>query len=123
VKASKLWAVRPVVVDFLASWCDRCADRQAKLNDLAREYERLVAFLAVAHDDNAEAALRKYLADHDVRYAAGIDPTGAIWRQYAVEEPPVIVVIGKGGRLLRGWTVDVPKETLDGVLAKVATTR
>lgn len=122
MKASKLWAVRPVVVDFLASWCDRCADRQAKLNDLAREYERLVAFLAVAHDDDAEA-LRKYLADHDVPYAAGIDRSGAIWRQYAVEEPPVIVVIGKGGHLLRGWTVDVPKETLEGVLAMLAMTR
>ena len=119
VRASRLWATRPVVVDFLASWCDRCAARQKELNDLARRYDGLVAFLGVAAHDRA-GDLRGYLGSHDVPYAAGIDGNGSVWRAYAVDEPPVIVVVGKGGRLLRGWTVDVPEATLDRELSKLA---
>lgn len=119
VRASQLWATRPVVVDFLASWCDRCAARQAMLNTLAHRYKGLVAFLGVAGHDRAPD-LRRYLASHRVPYAAGLDTTGSIWRSYAVDEPPVLVVVGKGGRLLRGWTVDVPEATLDAELARLA---
>src|SRR5262245_31775898 len=119
VEASELWSERPLVVDFLASWCDRCGQHQSDLNELARDYDGLVAFLAVAHGDEPDD-LREYLRDHDVPFAAAIDDSGKTWRRYAVSEPPVVVVIGKGGRLLRGWSVDVPKETLDEVLARLA---
>jgi thiol-disulfide isomerase/thioredoxin len=122
VRASRLWATHPVVVDFLASWCERCAARQGMLDHLARKYAGLVAFLGVAAHDRADD-LRGYLGSHRVPYAAGIDRSGGIWRDYAVDEPPVLVVIGKGGRLLRGWTVDPSETALDRELAGLARRR
>jgi thiol-disulfide isomerase/thioredoxin len=122
VRASQLWATRPVVVDFLASWCARCATAQAMLDRVAHRYDGRVAFLGVAAHDQADD-LRAYLGKHRVPYAAGIDPSGSVWRAYAVDEPPVLVVVGKGGRLLRGWTVDVPGATLDRELARLAPPR
>ncbi len=119
VRGSRLWATRPVVVAFTASWCARCPGQQPMLNALARKYEDLIAFVGVAQQDKP-ADLKRYLAEHEVPYPAGIDASGAAWRSYAVGEPPVIAVIGKGGRLLRGWSVDITQATLDGVLSGLA---
>jgi thiol-disulfide isomerase/thioredoxin len=116
VSGSQLWATRPVVVAFTASWCARCPARQPMLNALAKKYDGLVAFVGVAQGDKP-ADLKRYTAEHAVPYATGIDATGTSWRNYAVTEPPTIAVIGKGGRLLRGWSVDVDQATLDGVLS------
>jgi peroxiredoxin len=120
VQASELWATRPLVVQFVASWCGRCADAQSGLNELAEKYRDLVAFLAVAPGQDTQEALAGYQSEHGTPYPAGVDDTGDIYRRYAVAEPPVVVVIGRGGHILRGWTVDVPKGTLDEVLAGLA---
>lgn len=120
VQASRLWATRPVVLDFTASWCARCSQQQPMLNALAAKYENLIAFVAVASQDQPKA-LTDYLTTQKVPYAAGIDTAGTIWRDYAVDEPPVIAVIGKGGHFLHGWTVDVAQETLDAALSQLAT--
>jgi thiol-disulfide isomerase/thioredoxin len=119
VSGSSLWAVRPVVVAFTASWCARCPAQQPMLNDLAKRYAGLIAFVGVAQQDKA-ADLERYAITHAVPYAVGIDSTGGSWRSYTVDEPPVIAVIGKGGRLLRGWNVDVDEATVDGVLKTLA---
>jgi thiol-disulfide isomerase/thioredoxin len=119
VSGSSLWAVRPVVVAFTASWCARCPAQQPMLNDLAKKYAGLIAFVGVASQDKPQD-LKRYALAHAVPYAVGIDSTGASWRSYTVDEPPVIAVIGKGGRLLRGWNVDVDEATVDGVLKTLA---
>jgi thiol-disulfide isomerase/thioredoxin len=119
VSGAQLWATRPVVVAFTASWCARCPAQQPMLNALAKKYDGLVAFVGVAQEDKP-ADLERYTAEHEVPYATGIDTTGASWRSYAVIEPPTLAVIGKGGRLLRGWSVDVDQATLDGVLSGLA---
>jgi cytochrome c biogenesis protein CcmG/thiol:disulfide interchange protein DsbE len=92
------------------------------LNSLARKYEGLVAFVGVAQDDKP-AALKHYAVSRKLPYAVGIDGSGTSWRNYGVSEPPVIAVIGKGGRLLRAWNVDIPESTLDGALARLASRR
>jgi thiol-disulfide isomerase/thioredoxin len=119
VDGASLWSTRPVVAAFTASWCARCPGQQAMLNTLARKYEGLVAFVGVAQDDKP-AALKRYAVSHEVPYAVGIDDSGTSWRNYGVSEPPVIAVIGKGGRLLRAWNVDITQATLDGVLSGLA---
>jgi hypothetical protein len=41
--------------------------------------------------------------ENDVAYPVGTDPSGEIWLQYGVDEPPLVVLVSRGGRLLRGW--------------------
>jgi thiol-disulfide isomerase/thioredoxin len=120
VQASKLWATRPIVVDFMASWCARCIQQQPMLNALAAKYKNLIAFIGVASQDKPDA-LSDYLTKYKVPYAAGIDTTGTIWRDYAIDEPPTIAVIGKGGHFLHGWNVDLTQATLDAALSQLAT--
>lgn len=121
VDPADYWHERPVVLSFFSSWCTLCARQQAVLNGLADRYGDAVAVLGVAGVDT-EAAVQAYLQEHDVPYAVGLDdPDGRTWNAYAVREPPVVAIIGPGGRLIRGWPGGVDAETLHAVLDELVT--
>lgn len=66
---------------------------------------------------DTEAAVQAYLQKHDVPYAVGLDdPDGRIRNAFAVREPPDVAVVGRRGRLIRGWPGGVDADTLDAVL-------
>jgi hypothetical protein len=74
----------------------------------------------VAGVDTAED-VQGYLQEHDVGYAVGLDDEGRIWNAYAVREPPVVAVVGRGARLIRGWPGGVDAPTLRAVLDELVT--
>jgi peroxiredoxin len=98
----ELWAEKPVVLVFFSSWCDQCANAQSGLNKLAKRYENKIAFVGIAGKDT-EADVAQYVKKHGVRYEVRLDTTGQFFEKYAVREPPLIALVSKGGRLLRGW--------------------
>jgi peroxiredoxin len=104
-----LWAQRPVVLLFFSSWCTTCAQRQSGLSDLARTYRDRVVFVGVSGTDE-DGELAGYLAEHRVEHPVVVDRDQTIWRSYAVREPPAVVIVAKGGALLRGWPggIDAP---------------
>ena len=117
VKASDLWQDRPVVLVFTASWCEHC---RAVHRDAARVVAEHpgAALLGVVAEDDLDAA-----AD----YAEELDlgrPVGAaseqVWLDYAAREPPVVVLVGPGGRVLRGWPGGVAPAVLDRQLDALA---
>ncbi|HWH01100.1 MAG TPA: TlpA disulfide reductase family protein [Pilimelia sp.] len=110
-----LWAQRPVVLVFFSSWCGTCGQRQEALAELARGLRDRVVFVGVTADEEP-AELAAYLRTHRVDHPVVVDAEGAIWRAYAMREPPGIAVIAKGGRLLRGWPGGVPASTVESVL-------
>ncbi|MFI7604587.1 TlpA family protein disulfide reductase [Micromonospora sp. NPDC049366] len=112
VALADLWATRPVVLTFFTSWCALCAQRQDALSELARTYRDRVVFVGVNTEDTAED-LQTYLREHRVEHPVVVDGDGAIWRSYAVREPPAVVVVAKGGALLRGWPGGVDATELD----------
>ncbi|KAB1909376.1 TlpA disulfide reductase family protein [Micromonospora sp. AMSO31t] len=118
VALADLWADRPVVLVFFTSWCTLCADRQAALSELARRHRDEVVLVGVVTEDRPED-VQRYLREHRVGYPVVLDADGAIWRSYAVREPPAVVVVAKGGALLRGWPGGVDAPTLDAELRKL----
>ncbi|AVT35955.1 hypothetical protein C6W10_05185 [Plantactinospora sp. BB1] len=115
---AELWADRPVVLTFFSSWCNTCAGRQDALGELAREHRDRVVFVGVAGEDDPDA-LQEYLRRHRVEYPVLVDGDQRIARAYAVREPPAVVVVAKGGTLLRGWPGGVDAATLDSTLRKL----
>ncbi|MBF9134562.1 TlpA family protein disulfide reductase [Plantactinospora sp. S1510] len=113
-----LWAERPVVLTFFSSWCTTCAQRQDGFSELARGYRDRVVFVGVAGEDEPDG-VQAYLREHRVEYPVVLDDTGTIWRSYAVREPPAVVVVAKGGALLRGWPGGVDAAALDGALREL----
>ncbi|MFI6066866.1 TlpA family protein disulfide reductase [Micromonospora sp. NPDC051227] len=110
--AAELWAQRPVVLTFFNSWCTTCASSQAALSELARSYRDRVVFVGVAGADQADE-VQDYLRAHRVEYPVVLDDQQTIWRSYAVREPPAVVLVAKGGALLRGWPGGLDAPTLD----------
>ncbi len=118
VSGAELWKTRPVVVFFFASWCSRCATQQKALASLAHRWGGAVAFVGIAARDQP-GALKPWLSDHDVGYPVGIDSGLAISKRYAIRTPPAVILIGRGGALLRGWPDGVGEDELNRQLQQI----
>jgi peroxiredoxin len=121
VQARSLWRSRPAVLVFFSSWCSECASEQKDLAPLVERYGGDVAFLGIAGSDKP-APLKSFVGDHDVGYPVGIDTELAIWKRYAIRTPPAVVLVSRGGRLLRGWPRPVAGD-LERELAQVVRER
>lgn len=100
VTASDLWDDRPVVLVFTASWCNRCADVHRRAAEVVDDHEG-VALLGVAPGDDAEGA-RKYAEELELGYPIAVADE-RVWLNYAVREPPAVVLVAPQGKVLRGW--------------------
>ena len=117
VTASDLWRDRPVVLVFTASWCERC-----------RGVHRDVARVVADHPRRRAArGRRRGRSRGAAEYADELDldrPVGAaseqVWLDYAAREPPVVVLVGPGGKVLRGWPGGVDPAVLDEQLDALA---
>jgi thiol-disulfide isomerase/thioredoxin len=110
ITGSELWSDRPLVLVFTASWCRRCAETHREAAAAVDEHGDAVALLGVVAGDDAEPAL-DYADDLDLGHPVAVAPE-RVWLDYAAREPPVVVLISRGGKVLRGWPGGVPREEL-----------
>lgn len=96
------WSERPVVLVFFESWCSLCREQQPEINEVAEEFRDVVLFVGIA-GISEPADVEEYVSDTGVSYPVGTDSDGMRWLRYAVSEPPLVALISKDGRLLRGW--------------------
>jgi thiol-disulfide isomerase/thioredoxin len=108
-EAATLWADRPLVLLFTAPWCGRCADQHREVAAAVDEYDGAIALLGLVDDVDEDPAA--YAEEVGVAHPLGLVPTD-VWNSYAAEEPPLVVLVGPGGVLLRGWPGGVDQETL-----------
>ncbi|HEU4450912.1 MAG TPA: TlpA disulfide reductase family protein [Gaiellaceae bacterium] len=109
VAGSDLWEDRPVVLVFTASWCERCRDVHRRAADVVDEHAG-VALLGLVTEDDAEPA-RGYADELDLGHPIAVADDG-VWLSYAVREPPAVVLVGPGGKVLRGWPGGVEASVL-----------
>ena len=110
ITASKLWSDRPLVLVFTASWCRRCAELHRDVAAALDEHGDAIGLLGVVPEDDAQAA-RDYADELDLGYPIAVAPE-RVWLDYAAREPPVVVLISRGGKVLRGWPGGVAREEL-----------
>jgi peroxiredoxin len=117
VTASDLWDDRPVVLVFTASECSECAAVLREVAAVVEEHAGAVALLAVVRDDDLEGA-REFAEDQQLEYPIALG-SERVWLSYAAEEPPLVVLVAPGGRVLRGWPGGVDGTDLDAELDKL----
>lgn len=113
------WSERPVVLVFFETWCTVCIDQQDGINEVVEEYRDSVLFVGVAGLSSADE-VETYVSDNEIAYPVGIDATSDIWLSYAVAEAPLVALISKDGRLLRGWPQGVTGDDLRDQIAQLA---
>ncbi len=88
---------KPVLINFLASWCLPCREEIPILNQVYREYrQRGVAFVGIAVND-AEDKAREFVVKFDVSFPAGVDKTGEISDAFGLYGVPTTLFIDKEG--------------------------
>jgi len=117
VTASDLWGDRPVVLVFTASACSECAAVLSEVAAVVEEHAGAVALLAVVREDDLKGA-REFAEDQQPEYPIALG-SERVWLSYAAEEPPLVVLVAPGGRVLRGWPGGVDGTDLDEELDKL----
>jgi len=108
--ASELWQDRPVVLVFTASWCERCRDIHAGVAEAVDAHDGAIALLGVVAEDDVEPA-KDYAAELDLGHPVAV-ASERVWLSYAAREPPVVVLVAKGGKVLRGFPGGVSGDDL-----------
>jgi hypothetical protein len=117
VTASDLWDDRPLVLVFTDSDCDECAEVHREVAEVVDEHAGAVALLAVVREDDLEGA-REFAEDEQLGYPLALGGE-RVWLNYAAEEPPLVVLVAPGGKVLRGWPGGVDGADLDAQLDKL----
>jgi peroxiredoxin len=107
--ASELWAERPVVLVFTASFCERCAELHRGLARVVDEHHGAIALVGVVGDDDGEA--QEYASELDLGHPLAVAGE-RVWLSYAAREPSLVVLVSRGGRVLRGWPNGIDGEAL-----------
>jgi thiol-disulfide isomerase/thioredoxin len=101
VRAGDLWRDRPLVLVFTASWCEACKRVHRTVAGVVDRRGDAVALLGIVPEDDRGPAL-DYAADLDLGYPIAVAGQ-RVWLDYAAREPPVVVLVSRGGKVLRGW--------------------
>ncbi|HWN21135.1 MAG TPA: redoxin domain-containing protein [Gaiellaceae bacterium] len=113
VTASELWANRPVVLMFTASFCERCADIHRDVAQAVDEHDGAITLLGVVGDDDTDA--QTYAEELDLGYPVAVAGE-RIWLNYAAREPSLVALVLQGGKVLRGWPNGVDGDELSAQL-------
>jgi peroxiredoxin len=100
VTASDLWADRPVVLVFTASFCDRCAEIHRDVARAVDARDGAIALLGVVGDDDEEAG--EYAHHLDLGHPVAVAGE-RVWLNYAAREPSLVALVAQGGKVVRGW--------------------
>jgi thiol-disulfide isomerase/thioredoxin len=101
VTASDLWRDRPLVLVFTASYCDRCRQIHRTAAEAVGAHDDAVGLLGVIGEDDVEGG-GDYAAELDLGHPVAV-ASERIWLDYAAREPGLVVLVARGGKVLRGW--------------------
>ncbi|MDR2997094.1 MAG: TlpA family protein disulfide reductase [Microbacterium sp.] len=118
VDLAALWTSRPLVLQFTSTWCTQCKDLEPDLSALSDDLGDDVLVVHIALDEPSET-IRAYLEDNEVTGPVLVDSTGAIWRDYAVKEPPMTALVDTSGGIVRMWPGGASGDQLREALAKI----
>jgi cytochrome c-type biogenesis protein len=103
-----------VILNFWAVWCTPCVEEMPLLDDLAAQYaDEGLRVLAVDFMDTP-AQVSEFAEKHDLQMPLGLDPKGAVNRQFAVRGYPTTYVIGRDGSILDVFTGPVDPTKIEG---------
>lgn len=112
-------AGKPVVLNFLASWCEPCRDELPMFARVAASDNHGVRFIGIDTKDS-ETRGRELLDQTGVAFPVGADPDGAVAARYRVEGMPTTVFIGADGHIERSFNGPLDAATLARNLALIA---
>ncbi len=111
--------VRPVVLDFWATWCPPCRDGLPKLAAAEAAHEATDLVVLAVNIREEEQDIVRFLRQANLSLSVVRDIDGAIATQYEVSAIPMMVFIGRDG-IINAITVGSMSEAgLSAALARI----
>ncbi len=89
---------RVVVLNFWATWCGPCREEMVLVERLRDELKSQGVEILGVTDEQPEAA-RRWLADRKRSLPTLIDAERTLFRHYAIESIPVLIIIRRDGKV------------------------
>jgi cytochrome c biogenesis protein CcmG/thiol:disulfide interchange protein DsbE len=107
------FAGRPLWVVFWATWCTPCQQEASDIRDLYHTHmDDDLAVLAIDIQE-PPAAVRQYALSHDLDYAIGLDPTGAVRGRYGAWGLPSHFFLGANGVIMDRYLGQMTRELME----------
>jgi len=100
VEGRELWAERPHLVVFTASYCERCREIHRAAAEAADSFGGAAGLLGVVGEDDRSGAA-DYADELELGHPVALADERT-WRNYAAREPGLVVLVAKD-RVVRGW--------------------
>jgi thiol-disulfide isomerase/thioredoxin len=114
IRGSELWRERPVLLVFTASYCDRCREIHRAAAEAVEARDGAAAVLGLLGEDE-RAAGAEYAEELDLGHPVGVADE-RVWLNYAAREPGLVVLVARGGEVVRGWPAGVTAAALSDAL-------
>lgn len=111
---------RPVVINFLATWCGPCWRELPDFDDAADKYQdRGLVIVGVAVRDSQDA-IQRMVSNLGLTFPIGLDPTGEVAiERYRIAGLPVTVFVDRRGVVRKYWTGPIDRQSLDEFIAAI----
>jgi tetratricopeptide (TPR) repeat protein len=115
-----------VLFDFWGTWCAPCVAAIPDLRALSRRLSKDPFVLLSVSNDNDEATLRKFIAEHKMTWPQVWDEKHEVIRKCDIRSYPTYVLVSHEGEIVfvtRGWGPGVEQELNRKVLSAVQAAR
>jgi len=111
---------RPVVINFLATWCGPCWRELPDFDDAADKYQdRGLVVLGVAVRDSRDS-IQRLVNLLGLTFPIGLDPAGAVAiERYRIPGLPVTVFVDRQGVVRKYWTGPIDADSLNRFIAQI----
>lgn len=108
--------VKPVILDFWATWCPNCRRDMPVLSDLYEKYNGEVEVIAV-NIQESESLVSNFVDSLGLKFKVVLDTDGAIARKYGITYTSTKVFIDVNGVVQDTFPADVTDDDFQELLA------
>jgi len=92
---------KPVLIEFWAAWCPRCAALVPKMEAARSRYGDRVDFVAIAVAvGQTPAAIKRHLARHAIPFRVFYDADGSAVRAFLAPATSFVVILDRDGKVV-----------------------
>lgn len=109
--------IKPVILDFWATWCPNCRRDIPRQQRFYEKYKDQVEVIGINLQENPSTVAR-FISDNGVTYQNVLDPRSQVSRAYNVQYTNYHILIDKDGNVVRAVPGDIRESDFQSLAAQ-----
>ncbi len=107
-----------VLLDFWGTWCGPCVKKIPEVEKFAKKYAGRDLVVIGIHSEQGSETCEEFVAKNGITFPIAID-SGKTAERFAIDSWPSVFLIDKMGKVVSGYTTDLPADdVIVGLLEK-----